>query len=121
MISQGCSEQSICFAVNSSDAHWVRQAVEGEFKVEFLEGSIELNGEKDESAILALVGDGMKGHPGVSGRLFGALGRANINILAIAQGSSEINISFVVESKNVKSAIQVVHYEFFEKKDEVAS
>src|SRR5205085_3003973 len=69
--------------------------------------------EKD-LAIVALVGDNMKSHPGISGKMFGVLGRNGVNIRAIAQGSSEKNISAVISTHDVKKAINVLHEEFFE-------
>ena len=69
--------------------------------------------EKDLS-ILALVGDNMKSHPGIGGKMFGVLGRNGVNIRAIAQGSSERNISAVIAAGDVKKAINVLHEEFFE-------
>ena len=65
-------------------------------------------------SIVALVGENMKNHTGISGRMFGAMGRNGVNIRAIAQGSSEKNISTVIATKNVKKAINVLHEEFFE-------
>ncbi len=69
---------------------------------------------EEELAIVALVGDNMKSHPGISGKLFGILGRNGINVRAIAQGSSERNISAVISTKDVKKAVNVLHEEFFE-------
>jgi len=63
-------------------------------------------------AIVAVVGENMRGTPGVAGRTFNSLGRQNVNIIAIAQGSSESNISFVIEEKDVKKALLATHCEF---------
>jgi len=63
-------------------------------------------------AVLAAVGEGMRGTPGVAGRLFSALGRDNINVIAIAQGSSELNISFVVDESQSAAAVRAIHAEF---------
>jgi aspartokinase/homoserine dehydrogenase 1 len=65
-------------------------------------------------AIVALVGDNMKSHPGISGKMFGAIGRNGVNVRAIAQGSSERNISAVIAATDVKKAINVLHEDFFE-------
>ncbi|MFX5510154.1 ACT domain-containing protein, partial [Acinetobacter baumannii] len=65
-------------------------------------------------SIVALVGEQMKSHPGISGKMFGALGRNGINVRAIAQGSSEKNISAVLSANDVKKAINVLHEAFFE-------
>ncbi len=84
------------------------------FSYEIETGKVEpLFVEKDQ-AILALVGDNMKSHPGISGKMFGVLGRNGVNVRAIAQGSSERNISAVIAAGDVKKAINILHEEFFE-------
>src|SRR5438067_2639712 len=97
LISQASSEHTICFAVRAIDAVAATAAVRQEFRFEFQHQLTSFD-EKPNQAIVAVVGDEMKGHPGVSGKVFGALGRHNINITAIAQGASERNISFVVDA-----------------------
>jgi aspartokinase/homoserine dehydrogenase 1 len=114
LITQSSSEHSICVGVNMQDAHLAKIAVDAEFEQEINTQKVEpLIIEKDVS-ILALVGEQMKSHPGVSGKMFGVLGRNGINVRAIAQGSSEKNISAVIASGDVRKAINVLHEEFFE-------
>jgi bifunctional aspartokinase / homoserine dehydrogenase 1 len=114
LITQSSSEHSICVAVNQADAHASRQAVDDAFSFEIKAGSIEPLRVEEEVAVIALVGDKMKSQPGVSGRMFGTLGRNGVNVRAIAQGSSEKNISAVVSTADVYKAINVLHEEFFE-------
>ena len=114
LITQSSSEHSICVGVNVQDAHQAKLAVDAEFEQEINTQKVEpLMIEKDLS-IIALVGEQMKNHPGVSGKMFGVLGRNGINVRAIAQGSSEKNITAVIASVDVKKAINVLHEEFFE-------
>ena len=114
LITQSSSEHSICVGVNLQDAHIAKIAVDKEFTQEISTHKVEpLIIEKDVS-ILALVGEQMKSHPGVSGKMFGVLGRNGINVRAIAQGSSEKNISAVIATQDVRKAINVLHEEFFE-------
>ena len=114
LITQSSSEHSICVGVNLQDAHLAKIAVDAEFEEEINTQKVEpLIIEKDVS-ILALVGEQMKSHPGVSGKMFGVLGRNGINVRAIAQGSSEKNISAVIATQDVDKAINVLHEEFFE-------
>ena len=119
LISQASSEHTICFAVRESDAPRARAAVRREFRFELQHALTSLD-EKNDQAIVAVVGDGMKGHPGVSGRVFGTLGRHNINISAIAQGASERNISCVLHAAQQTRALNVVHQTFFERRKRLA-
>ncbi len=112
MISQASSEQSICFLIPSGGVTKVVRALEEEFALEMSRRDLEQIKWLDDTVILAVVGGGMKGQPGVSGRLFGALGREKINIIAIAQGSSEFNISIVINQRDVDKAVRVIHQEF---------
>ena len=114
LITQSSSEHSICVGVNLQDTHLAKIAVDAEFEQEINTQVVEpLIIEKDLS-IIALVGEQMRNHPGVSGKMFGVLGRNGINVRAIAQGSSEKNITAVIASQNVRKAINVLHEEFFE-------
>jgi aspartokinase/homoserine dehydrogenase 1 len=114
LITQSSSEHSICVAVNTVDAEKAKKAVDYAFDYEVKTGKVEpLKIEHDQS-IVALVGDKMKSHTGIAGRMFNALGRNGINIRAIAQGSSERNISAVVSYGDVKKAVNVLHEAFFE-------
>ncbi len=114
LITQSSSEHSICVGVNVHDTHLAKIAVDAEFEHEINTQVVEpLIIEKDLS-IIALVGEQMRNHPGVSGKMFGVLGRNGINVRAIAQGSSEKNITAVIASQDVRKAINVLHEEFFE-------
>lgn len=113
LISQASSEHTICFAVSSADAGAASEAVQREFRFELRHHLTALD-ERPDQAIIAVVGDGMKGRPGVAGKVFGALGRHNINISAIAQGASERNISCVVDAAQQARALSVIHQAFFE-------
>jgi aspartokinase/homoserine dehydrogenase 1 len=119
LISQASSEHTICFAVASSDAAAAVRAVKAEFRLELQQLLTTLD-ERKAQTVIAVVGEGMKGHPGVSGAVFGALGRHNINISAIAQGASERNISFVIDTANQTRALNVIHHAFFEKRKRLA-
>lgn len=112
MISQASSEQSICFVVPTPDIPKVVTSLEQELVRETERRDLEPIKWEDEVVILAVVGAGMKGTPGVSGRLFGALGKAKINVVAIAQGSSEYNISLVVSKSDADQAVRIIHQEF---------
>ncbi|HMR63652.1 MAG TPA: ACT domain-containing protein, partial [Anaerolineae bacterium] len=112
MISQASSEQSICFVVPSPDVPQVIKSLDDELAREIERRDLERVKAEDDTVILAVVGSGMKGQPGVSGRLFGALGRERINIIAIAQGSSEFNISLVVAQSDADRAVRAIHQEF---------
>ena len=114
LITQGSSEHSICVGIDESSIHEAKRAVDGAFAHEIETKKVEPLIIERELAIVALVGDNMKSHPGTSGKMFGALGRNGVNVRAIAQGSSERNISAVVAAADVKKAINVLHEEFFE-------
>jgi aspartokinase/homoserine dehydrogenase 1 len=119
IISQASSEHTICFGVSQADAPAALAAVRQEFRFELLHRLTSLD-EKPNQAIVAVVGEGMKGHPGVSGKIFDALGRHNINISAIAQGASERNISCVVNATQQTRALNVIHQAFFEARKRLA-
>ncbi|ALW84227.1 bifunctional aspartokinase I/homoserine dehydrogenase I [Hymenobacter sedentarius] len=114
LITQSSSEHSICVGVNEADTATAQVAVDEEFAVEIAAGRIEPLRPERELAIVALVGENMKDHPGISGKLFGALGQNGVNIRAIAQGASEKNISTVIRAADVRKAINVLHEAFFE-------
>lgn len=113
LISQGSSEHSICCAVPESDAARARNAVENAFAAEIRQAQVEGVGMLPGCSILAVVGEGMRGTPGVAAKLFGALGRAGVNVRAIAQGSSERNISAVIPSEDADRALRAVHASFY--------
>jgi aspartokinase/homoserine dehydrogenase 1 len=114
LITQGSSECSICVGVAGSDAEAAQTAVTNAFSYEIGQGSILPVRLETQLSVVALVGDNMKSHPGISGRMFGAFGRNGVNVLAIAQGASEKNISSVVAAEDVKKAVNVLHEAFFE-------
>ncbi len=113
MISQASSEHSICFAVPESEAGEVGEVVREAFFAEFHHGHLQRIDVTEGCSILAVVGDGMSGMPGVAATFFGALGKAGVNIRAIAQGSSERNISAVVDSADRTRALRAVHAGFY--------
>ena len=114
LITQASSEHTICVGVDEGSAADAKKAIDNAFSYEIETGRVNpLLVEKD-LAIVALVGDNMKSHAGTSGKMFGAIGRNGVNVRAIAQGSSERNISAVIASDDVKKAINVLHEEFFE-------
>ena len=114
LITQSSSEHSICVAVRAADAPHAQVAVDEEFGPEIAAGRVELLRLETDLAIVALVGEQMRNHSGISGRMFGALGNNGVNIRAIAQGSSERNISVVIRAQDVRKAINVLHEDFFE-------
>jgi len=113
LISQASSEHSICIAVPEDLAERARQVVSETFADELESGQIQSVDVTEAQSIVAVVGDGMAGTPGIAGRFFGTLGRAGINIRAIAQGSSERNISAVVDSEQATKALRAVHSGFY--------
>ncbi len=113
LISQASSEHSICIAVPQGLAERARQVVSEAFADELASGQIQSVDVNDAQSIVAVVGDGMAGTPGVAGRFFGTLGRAGINIRAIDQGSSERNISAVVDSDESTRALRAAHSGFY--------
>ncbi len=114
LITQASSEHSICVGVEAAHASVAKSAIDEAFAVEIRNGDVQPLIVEQDLAIIALVGDNMKSHPGISGKLFGVLGRNGINVRAIAQGSSERNISAVISTIDVKKAVNVLHEEFFE-------
>lgn len=114
MITQGSSEHSICVAIEEAGAKKARKAIDAAFAPEIAAGQVDPLVVEHSLAIVAVVGDHMKNHPGISGKMFGALGRNGVNVRAIAQGSSERNISAVIYKADVKKTINVLHEEFFE-------
>lgn len=114
LITQGSSEHSICVGIDEANTRVAKEAVDRAFAVEIATGKVDPLVIEQDLAVIALVGDNMKSHPGISGKMFGALGRNGINVRAIAQGSSERNISAVIASKDVKKGVNVLHEEFFE-------
>ncbi len=114
LITQSSSENSICVAVETINAEQAKQIIDETFAYEIETKKVEPLIVENDLAIVALVGDNMKNHTGISGRMFSALGRNGINVRAIAQGSSERNISTVIQVKDVNKAVNVLHEAFFE-------
>ena len=112
LISQSSSQNDICFIVSAGDASRTVEALRKEFAHDLAHHKVEHVTVVSNIAIVAVVGENMRGTPGVAGRTFAALGRENVNLIAIAQGSSESNISFVVEEQAVKKALIATHIEF---------
>jgi aspartokinase/homoserine dehydrogenase 1 len=113
LITQSSSEHSICVAIEEKHAERARKGADLEFEHEINVGRIDPLKVESGFSILALVGDNMKQHTGVSGKMFTTLGNNGINIHAIAQGSSERNISAVIASNDVRKAVNTLHEEFF--------
>lgn len=113
LITQSSSEYSISFCIHTQDAMAARAAIENEFLLELKEGILDPIEIVDKKAIISVVGDGMKTMKGTSGKFFRALAQANINVNAIAQGSSERSISAVISENKVSEAISICHMSFF--------
>ncbi len=116
LITQASSEHSICLGIESKDANAAKEAIDTTFENEIALNKIEPILVEEGLSIVALVGDNMKNHQGISGKFFSALGRNNVNVRAIAQGASEKNISVVINENDVKKALNVLHEQFFEAK-----
>ena len=113
-ITQASSEHSICIGILNSDADVAQEAINKAFEVEILQNKIDPCIVENNLCIIALVGENMKNHQGLSGRMFSTLGKNNVNIRAIAQGASERNISAVINERDVKKALNSLHENFFE-------
>lgn len=114
LITQASSEHSICVGVDEHFTAKAKEIIDKAFAFEIEKGFVNPLSIETDLSIVALVGDKMKSHPGISGRMFSALGRNGINVRAIAQGSSERNISTVIATADIKKALNVLHEEFFE-------
>jgi aspartate kinase len=110
MISQASSEQSICFLVAHDACAGVLDALRREFEHELARHDIESIWSLDDAVIVTVVGAAIKQTPGIAGRVFGALGSQQINVIAIAMGSSECSISLVVEARDADRAVQCLHH-----------
>lgn len=113
-ITQASSEHSICFGILDGEAKKAKTAIDSEFRFEIQQQKIKPALLENGLSIIAVVGENMKNHQGLSGRMFSTLGKNNINIRAIAQGASERNISAVIDSRDVKKALNSLHETFFE-------
>jgi aspartokinase/homoserine dehydrogenase 1 len=114
MITQASSEHSICIGVGSKDATLAKKAIDEHFAFEISTQRVAASKLESNMSNIAVVGDRMKDHQGISGKLFSSLGANNINIRAIAQGASERNISIVIDKKNTQKALNSIHESFFE-------
>ena len=113
LITQSSSEHSITFAVHPNDAKKAIQLISSEFELELEASKLILPEIEEDLSVLAIVGENMKKTPGISGKLFHALGRNGINVRAIAQGSSEFNISVIISKNDLAKALNSVHDAFF--------
>jgi aspartokinase/homoserine dehydrogenase 1 len=113
LITQSSSEHSITFAVNPNDSQKAVELIQNEFELELLANKLSMPVVEGDLSILAIVGENMKRTPGMSGKLFHALGRNGINVRAIAQGSSEFNISVIINKEDLSKALNAVHDAFF--------
>lgn len=114
LITQASSEHSICVGISADDVTTAEAAINSEFEYEISLRKIKPVLVENDLAIIALVGDHMKNHQGLSGKMFSTLGKNNVNIRVIAQGSSERNISAVIDKCDVKKALNALHEKFFE-------
>ena len=112
MISQSSSEQNICFVIRQEAVERALTALEMAFETELARRNVDRIWAQNEVAIVAVVGAGMKGTPGIAAKVFGALGKHGANVISIAQGSSEYNISFVVDEGDMEDAVRYIHREF---------
>ena len=113
-ITQASSEHSICIGILNEDANNARIAIDKAFELEIAQNKIDPSIVEENLCIIALVGENMKSHQGLSGKMFSTLGKNNVNIRAIAQGASERNISAVINKRDVKKALNTLHECFFE-------
>ena len=109
LITQASSEQSICFAVPGNAIQRVLSELETSFRVELARRDIDRIWATDEVVIITIVGAGMRSTPGIAGRIFSAVGDHEVNVIAIAQGSSEVSISIVVDALDTQHAIHAIH------------
>ncbi len=114
LITQASSERSICFAVEPADLERASEMIRKEFALERKAGLVDDVDVEASCSVIAAVGEGMREVPGISGRVFGVLGHHRINVRAIAQGSSELNISLVVGQGDEERALRAIHAAFFE-------
>jgi aspartokinase/homoserine dehydrogenase 1 len=113
LITQASSEHSICFAIEPRDASLAKRAIEEEFEREIENGKIDPVTIEENMSIVAIIGENMAHTPGISGKLFNALGKNGINVAAIAQGSSERNLSIVIAKKDISKTLNTIHEVFF--------
>ena len=115
-ITQASSEHSICVGIYEADAEKAKEVLDATFSIEIDRKKIKPISIENDLAIIAVVGESMKNYQGLSGQMFSTLGRNNVNVRAIAQGSSEKNISAVINSFDAKKALNILHEQFFEER-----
>ncbi len=113
LISQASSENSISFSIDSAKSQIAQEAINYEFEREIASQQINKLAVEDELSIVAIVGENMKYTTGIAGKLFSTIGQNGINVVAIAQGASELNISWVVKNSDLRKTLNVVHESFF--------
>ncbi|MDB5274430.1 MAG: thrA [Chitinophagaceae bacterium] len=113
LITQASSEHSICLVVDGKEAQKAKTAIDEEFAVEVASKKIEPAILRNNLAVLAIIGDNMRKTPGISAKLFNSMGKNNVNVVAIAQGSSELNLSVVIEKNDLSKALNAIHQSFF--------
>ncbi len=119
LVSQVFSEHSICFAIKPDEVESAKTLLHKEFSFELENRFIDSIQIEDNLSLIAVVGEGMRHTPGIAGQLFGILGNEKVNLIAIAQGSSERNISFIVNEQDVKPAIRILHSSLFSGPDKL--
>jgi aspartate kinase len=112
MISQASSENNLCFVIGSAEAPRVVRALRAVLELDLHQGHIETIEQDDNVAVVAVVGDRMRGTPGIAGRVFAALGESGVNVIAISQGSSELNISLICVENEAATAVRAIHRAF---------
>jgi bifunctional aspartokinase / homoserine dehydrogenase 1 len=112
MISQASSEHNVCVVIPQKDSRKAVQELRSEFEIDIARKIVDDIKVQDGVSIVAVVGEGMRGVPGIAGKTFSAIAQAGVNIVAIAQGSSELNISLVVSQPDVHKAVQAIHDSF---------
>lgn len=113
LITQASSEHTICFAIDPKDGALAKEVIELEFAREIEAGKIDPVTIEDEMSIVAIIGENMAHTPGIAGKLFNAMGKNGINVAAIAQGSSERNLSIVIARKDISKTLNTIHEVFF--------
>lgn len=113
LITQASSEHSICFALDPKDGSLAKKVIEEEFGKEIESGKIDEVVIEEQMSIVAIIGENMANTPGISGKLFNSLGKNGINVSAMAQGSSERNVSIVISKKDISKTLNTIHEVFF--------
>lgn len=113
LITQASSEYSICFAIEPADSDKAKMAIENEFAQEIVDKKVDKAHIENNLSIIAIIGDNMRHTSGISGKLFSTLGKNGINVIAIAQGSSELNLSVVIPEHDINKALNALHESFF--------